>query len=95
MAGVRAVRTRARIAALLLLVGVAATGCGGSGGETSTGGDLCSPPGQSAAAAAPTNLASSETAGTDRYTTPTTVPLESIDTSKLGLLSPGKLSVGT
>ncbi|NKX87399.1 ABC transporter substrate-binding protein/permease [Nocardia coubleae] len=94
MAGVRAVRTRARIAALLLLVGVAATGCGGSGGETSTG-DLCSPPGQSAAAAAPTNLASSETAGTDRYTTPTTVPLESIDTSKLGLLSPGKLSVGT
>ncbi|MFE6923736.1 ABC transporter substrate-binding protein/permease [Nocardia sp. NPDC057663] len=92
MAGVRAVRTRARIAALLLLVGVAATGCGG--GDTATR-DLCSPPGQSAASAAPNNLASSETAGTDRYTTATTAPVESIDTSKLGLLNPGTLSVGT
>ncbi|MFC4374002.1 ABC transporter substrate-binding protein/permease [Nocardia halotolerans] len=94
MAGVRAVRTRARIAALLLLVGALATGCGGSGGDTATR-DLCAPPGQSAAAAAPANLAASETAGTDRYTTATTVPLESIDTARLGLLSPGKLSVGT
>ncbi|MFE3546465.1 ABC transporter substrate-binding protein/permease [Nocardia sp. NPDC059177] len=93
MAKVRAVRTRARIAALLLLVGVAATGCG-SGGDTA-GRDLCSPPGASAAAAAPTNLASGETAGADRYTTATTAPLESIDSGALGLLTPGKLSVGT
>ncbi|MGW5435687.1 ABC transporter substrate-binding protein/permease [Nocardia asteroides] len=93
MAGVRAVRTRARIAALLLLVGVAVTGCGG-GDDTATR-DLCSPPGESAATAAPTNLASSATAGTDRYTTATTAPLESIDTGKLGLLQPGVLSVGT
>ncbi|MFD5175544.1 ABC transporter substrate-binding protein/permease [Nocardia sp. NPDC058379] len=93
MAGVRAVRTRARIAALLLLVGVAATGCG-DGGDTATR-DLCSPPGASAATAAPTNLASSATAGTDRYTTATTAPVESIDTGKLGLLNPGTLSVGT
>ncbi|MGC4988651.1 ABC transporter substrate-binding protein/permease [Nocardia salmonicida] len=90
MAGVR---TRARIAALLLLVGVAATGCGGS--DTSTASDLCSPPGPSAAAAAPTNLAAGETAGADRYTTATTAPVDSIDTAKLGLLNPGTLSVGT
>ncbi|WP_280302617.1 ABC transporter substrate-binding protein/permease [Nocardia neocaledoniensis] len=95
MAGVRAVRTRARIAALLLLVGVVATGCGGGSGGDQTARDLCSPPGQSAAAAAPKNLASSETAGTDRYTTATTAPVESIDTGKLGLLTPGTLSVGT
>ncbi|MEV0058509.1 ABC transporter substrate-binding protein/permease [Nocardia sp. NPDC050718] len=93
MAGVRAVRTRARIAALLLLVGVTATGCG-DGADTATR-DLCSPPGASAATAAPTNLASSATAGTDRYTTATTAPVESIDTGKLGLLNPGTLSVGT
>ncbi|MGW4636106.1 ABC transporter substrate-binding protein/permease [Nocardia sp. NPDC004415] len=91
MAKVRAVRTRARIAALLLLVGVAATGCGG---DTETR-DLCSPPGPAAAAAAPTNLAAGETAGADRYTTATTVPLDSIDPGALGLLTPGKLSVGT
>ncbi|WP_328711469.1 ABC transporter substrate-binding protein/permease [Nocardia salmonicida] len=90
MAGVR---TRARIAALLLLVGVAATGCGGS--DTGTASDLCSPPGPSAAAAAPTNLAAGETAGADRYTTATTAPVDSIDTTKLGLLNPGTLSVGT
>ena len=90
MAGVR---TRARIAALLLLVGVAATGCGGS--DTSTASDLWSPPGPSAAAAAPTNLAAGETAGADRYTTATTAPVDSIDTAKLGLLNPGTLSVGT
>ncbi|PKV78798.1 ABC transporter substrate-binding protein/permease [Nocardia fluminea] len=90
MAGVR---TRARIAALLLLVGVAATGCGGS--DTGTARDLCSPPGPSAAAAAPANLATGETAGADRYTTATTAPIDSIDTAKLGLLNPGTLSVGT
>ncbi|MGF0317951.1 ABC transporter substrate-binding protein/permease [Nocardia fluminea] len=90
MAGVR---TRARIAALLLLVGAAATGCGGS--DTGTARDLCSPPGPSAAAAAPANLATGETAGADRYTTATTAPVDSIDTTKLGLLSPGTLSVGT
>ncbi|GAD85495.1 putative ABC transporter substrate-binding/permease protein [Nocardia asteroides NBRC 15531] len=77
----------------MLLVGVAVTGCGG-GDDTATR-DLCSPPGESAATAAPTNLASSATAGTDRYTTATTAPVESIDTGKLGLLQPGVLSVGT
>ncbi|WP_410871416.1 ABC transporter substrate-binding protein/permease [Nocardia sp. A7] len=91
MAGVR---TKARIAALLLLVGVAATGCGG-GSDSGTARDLCSPPGPSAAAAAPTNLAAGETAGPDRYTTATTAPVGSIDTAKLGLLNPGTLSVGT
>ncbi|MFE3227472.1 ABC transporter substrate-binding protein/permease [Nocardia sp. NPDC059228] len=58
--------------------------------------DLCSPPGQAAASAAPTNLASGQqNAGADRFTTATTEPPAKIDISKLGLLTPGKLSVGT
>lgn len=93
MAGLPAVRSRALIAALLLAVGVLATGCGSD--DDSSSRDLCSPPGVSAASAAPTNLASSETAGADKYTTATTAPLSSIDVGKLGLITPGKLSVGT
>ncbi|MGW5314086.1 ABC transporter permease subunit [Nocardia thailandica] len=94
MAGLRAVRTRALFAALLLVAGVAATGCGDGGGATAA--DLCSPPGPAAASAAPDNLASDAAAAAeDRYTTATTAPLTSIDTTKLGLLSPGRLSVGT
>ncbi len=87
-------RTRALFAALLLVAGVAATGCGDGGGATAA--DLCSPPGPAAASAAPDNLASDAAAAAeDRYTTATTAPLTSIDTTKLGLLSPGRLSVGT
>ncbi len=43
MAGLPAVRFRALIAVLLLAVGILATGCG-SGGDSSTGRDLCSQP---------------------------------------------------
>ncbi|WP_227997637.1 ABC transporter substrate-binding protein/permease [Nocardia australiensis] len=93
MAGLPAVRFRALTAVMLLAVGLAATACGS--GDDSSSSDQCSPPGVSAASAAPTNLASAATAGADRYTTPTTAPLESIDTSKLRLITPGKLSVGT
>ncbi|TLG18117.1 ABC transporter permease subunit [Nocardia cyriacigeorgica] len=93
MAGLLAVRSRVLIAVILLAVVGLATACGS--GDGSSARDLCAPPGVEAAAAAPKNLASPAKAGEDRYTTPTTVPLESIDITKLGLITPGKLSVGT
>lgn len=95
MAVVPAVRSRALIAVLLLAVGLSATACGSGSDDAATERDLCAPPGVAAASAAPTNLASAAAAGSDRYTTATTVPLNSIDVSKLGLITPGKLSVGT
>ncbi|MCP2276557.1 ABC transporter substrate-binding protein/permease [Nocardia amikacinitolerans] len=94
MAGLSAARRRALILLLLLAVGFTAAGCG-SGDDSADTRDLCAPPGLSAASAAPTNLASPATAGPDRYTTANTVPLESIDVTKLGLITPGTLSVGT
>ncbi|WP_174185567.1 ABC transporter substrate-binding protein/permease [Nocardia barduliensis] len=95
MAAVPAVRFRALIAVLLLAVGLSATACGAGSDDAATERNLCAPPGLAAASAAPTNLASSAAAGDDRYTTATTAPLTSIDVSKLGLITPGKLSVGT
>ncbi|MEU8895378.1 ABC transporter substrate-binding protein/permease [Nocardia sp. NPDC048505] len=92
MASLRFPRSRALIAVMLLAVGVVLTGCA-SGDDTAR--DLCSPAGVESASAAPKNLASSETAGPDRYTTETTAPLNSIDVNKLGLITPGVLSVGT
>ncbi|EME15453.1 ABC transporter substrate-binding/permease protein [Rhodococcus triatomae BKS 15-14] len=82
------------LAVLALLLAVTATACSSDGERTTT--DLCSPPGVGAAAAAPTNLdAAAAQAGEDRYTTPTTVPLDQIDVGALGLITPGVLSVGT
>ncbi|MFI9507097.1 ABC transporter substrate-binding protein/permease [Nocardia sp. NPDC052566] len=93
MARLSAVRAGALLAVVLLAVGLSATGCGS--GDDSSSRDLCTPPGLSAASAAPTNLASAAAAGSDKYTTASVVPLNSIDVTKLGLITPGKLSVGT
>ncbi|WP_327094967.1 ABC transporter substrate-binding protein/permease [Nocardia vinacea] len=93
MAGLPAVRSRALIAVLLLAVGLAATACGS--GDDSSDRDQCAPPGLSAASAAPTNLGSAASAGADKYTTASTLPVSAIDTSKLRLITPGKLTVGT
>ncbi len=57
--------------------------------------DSCAPAGLESASAAPVNLAAAEQGGEDRYTTPTTAPVDSIDVGALELLVPGKLSVGT
>ncbi|MEU2042844.1 ABC transporter substrate-binding protein/permease [Nocardia niwae] len=95
MAVLPAVRSRALIAVILLAVGLSVTACGSGSDDAATERNLCAPPGLAAASAAPTNLASSAAAGSDRYTTAATVPLTSIDISKLGLITPGKLSVGT
>ncbi|NUS44315.1 MAG: ABC transporter permease subunit [Mycobacteriaceae bacterium] len=88
----RVVRPGAIIAVMLLLVGTAVSACG-SGSEA--GRDQCAPHGLSAASAAPTNLASPEAAGEDRYTTADAAPVGAIDVSRLGLGTPGVLSVGT
>ncbi|WP_040697392.1 ABC transporter substrate-binding protein/permease [Nocardia vinacea] len=93
MAGLPAVRSRALIAVLLLAVGLAATACGS--GDDSSDRDQCAPPGSSAASAAPTNLGSAASAGADKYTTASTLPVSAIDTGKLRLITPGKLTVGT
>ncbi|RJO76864.1 ABC transporter permease subunit [Nocardia panacis] len=90
MARLSRLRSHAFFAVILLAAGIAATACG----ATQTR-DQCSPPGVSAASAAPTNLGAAVGAGVDTYTTAETAPLSNIDTAKLGLITPGKLSVGT
>ncbi|WP_077039993.1 ABC transporter substrate-binding protein/permease [Rhodococcus sp. MTM3W5.2] len=88
------VKSRVLIA-LLALLALMLTGCGGGDSATSAT-DLCAPPGVGSASAAPTNLdAAAATAAEDRYTTPSTKPLDQIDIGALGLATPGKLSVGT
>ena len=58
--------------------------------------DQCAPPGVDSASALPTNLAAAAKGPEqDKYTTPNVVPLDSIDISKLGLGTPGTLTVGT
>lgn len=92
------VRARRRLSVFAVLAAVLAillAGCGSSS-DSATSTDLCAPPGVGSASAAPTNLdAASGSAAEDRYTTPTTKPLNEIDKNALGLLTPGKLSVGT
>ncbi|MFC9996540.1 ABC transporter substrate-binding protein/permease [Nocardia sp. NPDC127526] len=78
---------------LLVTLGLATIGAGPAVAQST---DLCSPPGLSAASAAPTNLATGpQTPSSDKYTTARTEPLDRVDVSKLGLITPGKLSVGT
>lgn len=78
---------------LVTLMGTVALGAGPSAAAPD---DLCSPPGLSAATALPPNLTSAQqSAASDKYTTANTEQLDKIDIGKLGLLTPGKLSVGT
>lgn len=70
----------------------ALSACGS--GSTSSG-DSCAPPGLASASAAPVNLAAAQQGGVDRYTTPTTTPVDQIDVRSLELLTPGTISVGT
>lgn len=58
--------------------------------------DQCAPPGEQSASALPTNLAAAAKGPeSDRYTTPTVEPLDSVDIAALGLGTPGVLTVGT
>ncbi|MET4427423.1 ABC transporter substrate-binding protein/permease [Mycolicibacterium sp. 624] len=58
--------------------------------------DQCAPPGEQSASALPTNLAAAAKGPeSDRYTTPTVEPLDTVDVAALGLGTPGVLTVGT
>ncbi|WP_297628928.1 ABC transporter substrate-binding protein/permease [Nocardia sp.] len=94
MARLAGSRSRAVFAILSIVLILCATACS-TGGKSAAQRDLCSPPGVNFASAAPPNLAAGPTAGVDLFTTATTVPLDQIDVSKLGLITPGTLSVGT
>lgn len=86
-------KTGRRLSALLLIAVIALTlaACGASG----DGDDgLCAPPGLAGSTAAPQNLNTAEQA-VDQFTTPTVLPLEAIDVSRLNLVEPGTLTVGT
>lgn len=80
----------------VLLVGLVGTVTLGPGGAAADDRDKCSPAGLAAASAAPSNLAAGQQGeSADRFTTATTEPLDRIDIGKLGLITPGKLTVGT
>ncbi|MEU1982671.1 ABC transporter substrate-binding protein/permease [Nocardia sp. NPDC019395] len=95
MARLPAPRSRALLAALLLAVALLAAACGGGDSGDTAARDLCAPPGPEAASAAPDKLSAPGGGSEDRFTTPATVPVESVDISRLGLIQPGVLSVGT
>ncbi|WP_425302899.1 ABC transporter substrate-binding protein/permease [Nocardia otitidiscaviarum] len=79
---------------LVTLAGMLALGTGPSAAAPEN--DLCSPPGPAAATALPPKLSTAQQgASSDRYTTPNVRPLDGIDLTRLGLITPGKLSVGT
>lgn len=82
---------------LLMTLTLAACGTSSSDGQAATGPtDLCSPPGVDSASSTPTNFDAAGAAATeDKYTTANVTPLDRIDTSTLGLVTPGVLTVGT
>lgn len=60
------------------------------------GADQCSPPGEQAANALPTNLAAAAGGpGDDKYTTANTEPFSAVNLDSLRLIVPGTLTVGT
>ncbi|MGV9798378.1 ABC transporter substrate-binding protein/permease [Mycobacterium sp. NPDC003449] len=83
-------RCAALVASILIVMGLVLAGPAGADV------DQCSPPGVDSASALPTNLAAAATGpGADKYTTPTVAPLDSIQPDRLGLATPGVLTVGT
>ncbi|WP_459545307.1 ABC transporter substrate-binding protein/permease [Nocardia sp. X0981] len=94
MPALPAPRSRALLAAILFAIALLATACGG-GGDGAPARDLCAPPGPEAAAAAPENLRAPDADTEDRFTTASAPAPESVDISRLGLIRPGVLSVGT
>ncbi|WP_433492255.1 ABC transporter substrate-binding protein/permease [Nocardia grenadensis] len=93
MPGLPVPRARALLAFLLVAVALLATACG-SGGDGAAR-DLCAPPGPEAATAAPANLTAPGAGKEDRFTTESTEPPAAVDVSRLGLIRPGVLSIGT
>ncbi|WP_063127479.1 ABC transporter substrate-binding protein/permease [Nocardia fusca] len=94
MPGLPVPRARALLAVLLVAVALLATACGSGGGDGAAR-DLCAPPGPEAATAAPADLTAPGAGKEDRFTTGSTEPPAAVDVSRLGLIRPGVLSVGT
>lgn len=87
--------SRSRAAAVLLLVLLLPL-LAACGSDHTSPEDLCAPPGVESASALPPNLDSAAAAASeDKYTTANTLPLSDIDASKLNLVKPGTLTVGT
>ena len=81
---------RRACALLVLLVSLALVSA------PTAGADQCSPPGEQAASALPTNLAAAAGGPSDdKYTTSSTEPLSSVNLDDLNLIKPGTLTVGT
>ncbi|NLU84232.1 ABC transporter substrate-binding protein/permease [Rhodococcus sp. HNM0569] len=97
------VRSRLRVVVALVAAALLAFTLASCGSDSGTDqgaeapvSDLCAPPGLASAQATPPNFDSGAAAAEpDRYTTPDTTPLDQIDTSRLGLVEPGVLTVGT
>lgn len=85
--------TRIGILASALLMLVLTTGLGMAPAARA---DQCAPPGVQSASALPTNLAAAaQGPEADKYTTPGVEPLDAVDVNRLGLGTPGVLTVGT
>lgn len=78
----------ALLAAVLMLCGLAPAAPAGARP------DRCAPPGVESAAAVPPKLARANQPREDKYTTESVEPLDSVETDKLGLITPGTLTVG-
>ncbi|AOW94002.1 amino acid ABC transporter permease [Rhodococcus sp. WMMA185] len=92
------VGAKVRVLVALLLAAVLAltlASCSSDGSTQGASRDLCSPPGPGSATAAPTDVELGAGATVDRYTTDDVIPLDQIDTSRLNLITPGVLTVGT
>jgi len=91
-----AFRHRAAAVLLVLLLPVLALAGCSPGRDAAGPTDLCSPPGVDSATPLPANLDTAAAAASeDKYTTPNTLPLGAVDASKLRLVKPGTLTVGT
>ncbi|MGC0366686.1 polar amino acid transport system substrate-binding protein [Rhodococcus sp. 27YEA15] len=81
---------------LTALLALTLSSCSSGSDNSAAPTDLCAPPGVGAATAAPTNLdAAAGAAAEDKYTTATVTPIDKIDVSKLNLVKPGVITVGT
>ncbi|MGV0625180.1 ABC transporter substrate-binding protein/permease [Mycolicibacter minnesotensis] len=84
-----AIKLAAIVATVLIVCGLAGVSPAGAAPE------LCAPPGEQAAVTLPVKLANAKRPREDKYTTAGTEPISSVDVTKLGLATPGVLTVGT
>lgn len=95
--GMQSPDRRRRIAARLsaLLITLLIVGGLAAAPAAMAGPDMCAPAGEESAVPLPPKLANAKRPREDKYTTATVEPLSEIDVHKLGLMTPGVLTVGT